>query len=113
MNAEFFQAIEEIEKEKGIPRGYMYDKIRQAMLAAFRRDHPECEDNVELVMDDEKMRVEMSVRKLVVEEVTDPSHEMTLDAAKKIQKRAKLGEEVARGEIPNDIKWLGKIVSDI
>ena len=25
----------------------------------------------------------------------------------------KLGEEVARGEIPNDIKWLGKIVSDI
>ena len=26
---------------------------------------------------------------------------------------AKLGEEVARGEIPNDIKWLGKIVSDI
>jgi glucuronate isomerase len=24
-----------------------------------------------------------------------------------------LGEEVARGEIPNDIKWLGKIVSDI
>ena len=40
MNAEFFAAIEDIEKEKGIPRTYMYDKIRQAMLAAFRRDHP-------------------------------------------------------------------------
>ena len=25
----------------------------------------------------------------------------------------KLGEEVARGEIPNDIEWLGKIVADI
>ena len=108
MNAEFFQAIEEIEKEKGIPRGYMYDKIRQAMLAAFRRDHPECEDNVELVMDDEKMRVEMSVRKLVVEEVTDPSHEMTLDAAKKIQKRAKLGEEVL---VPVDTKKFGRIAA--
>ena len=34
MNAEFFAAIEDIEKEKGIPRTYMYDKIRQAMLAA-------------------------------------------------------------------------------
>ena len=32
MNADFFEAIEDIEKEKGIPRGYMYDKIRQAML---------------------------------------------------------------------------------
>ncbi len=35
MNAEFFEAIEELEKEKGIPREYMYDKIRQAMLAAL------------------------------------------------------------------------------
>ena len=35
MNAEFFEAIEDIEKEKGIPRGYMYEKIKQAMLAAF------------------------------------------------------------------------------
>ena len=42
MNAEFFSAIEDLEKEKGIPRDYMYDKIRQAMLAAFRRDNPEC-----------------------------------------------------------------------
>ena len=27
MNAEFFSAIEDLEKEKGIPREYMYDKI--------------------------------------------------------------------------------------
>ena len=32
MNAEFFAAIEDIEKEKGIPRSYMYEKIRVAML---------------------------------------------------------------------------------
>ena len=37
MNAEFFSAIEDIEKEKGIPRQYMYEKIHQAMLAAFRK----------------------------------------------------------------------------
>ena len=46
MNADFFEAIEDIEKEKGIPRTYMYEKIKQAMFAAFRRDNPECEDNV-------------------------------------------------------------------
>ena len=54
MNAEFFEAIEDIEKEKGIPRGYMYEKIKQAMLAAFRKDNPECEDNVEIILDEEK-----------------------------------------------------------
>ena len=69
MNAEFFEAIEDIEREKGIPRSYMYDKIKQAMLAAFRRDNPECEDNVEIVLDEEKKRIEMNVYKTVVAEV--------------------------------------------
>ena len=41
MNAEFFEAIEDIEKEKGIPRTYMYSKSEQAMLTSFRRDNPE------------------------------------------------------------------------
>ena len=44
MNAEFFDAVADIEKEKGIPREYMYEKIRQAMLTAFRKDTPDCED---------------------------------------------------------------------
>ena len=76
MNAEFFEAIEDIEKEKGIPRSYMYDKIRQAMLAAFRRDNPECEDNVEIALEEDKKRIEMYVIKTVVDEVEDPSHEI-------------------------------------
>ena len=65
MNAEFFAAIEDIEKEKGIPRDYMYDKIRQAMLAAFRRDNPENEDNVEVILDDRKERRRVLVTRIV------------------------------------------------
>ena len=80
MNAEFFEAIEAIEKEKGIPRGYMYDKIKQAMLAAFRKDNPECEDNVAIDLDEEKYRIEMYVTKTVVDQVEDPSHEINLEA---------------------------------
>ncbi len=108
MNAEFFAAIEDIEKEKGIPRTYMYDKIRQAMLAAFRRDHPENEDNVEIILDEDKKRIDMQVNKLVVEEVQDPTHEINVDAAKKISKRAKLGDTVA---IPVETKKFGRIAA--
>ena len=79
MNAEFFEAVADIEAEKGIPRAYMYDKIKQAMLAAFRRDNPECEDNVEIILDDDKKRIDMNVNKLIVDEVQDPSHEMILE----------------------------------
>ena len=108
MNAEFFAAIEDIEKEKGIPRDYMYDKIRQAMLAAFRRDNPENEDNVEIILDEDKKRIEMQINKLVVEQVTDPYHEIDLDSAKKISRRAKLGDTVA---IPVETKKFGRIAA--
>ena len=108
MNADFFQAIEDIEKEKGIPRGYMYDKIRQAMLAAFRRDNPECEDNVEVLMDEDKKNIEMVVYKTVTDEVADPSHEINLEAAKKVSRRAKLGDLLP---IPVDTKKFGRIAA--
>ena len=108
MNSDFFEAIEELEKEKGIPREYMYDKIRQAMLAAFRRDHPECEDNVEIVLDEDKKQIGMHVNKLAVEEVEDASHEIQLEAAKKSAKRAKLGDTVP---VPVDTKKFGRIAA--
>ena len=108
MNAEFFEAIEDIEKEKGIPREYMYDKIKQAMLAAFRRDNPECEDNVDIILEEDKKRIEMNVNKTVVDEVEDPSHEINLEAAKKISRRAKLGDVLP---IPVETKKFGRIAA--
>ena len=108
MNAEFFEAIEDIEREKGIPRGYMYDKIKLAMLAAFRRDNPECEDNVEITLDEDKKRIEMNVYKTVVAEVEDPSHEIILEAAKKVSRRAKLGDLLP---VPVETKKFGRIAA--
>ena len=108
MNAEFFEAIELLEKEKGIPREYMYEKIKQAMLAAFRRDNPGCEDNAEIILDEEKKRIDMVVNKLAVEEVQDDTHEISVDAAKKIVKRAKLGDMIA---IPVETKTFGRIAA--
>ena len=108
MNADFFKAIEDIEKENGIPRGYMYDKIRKAMMTAFERDNPECADNVEIILDEETKKVEMNVMKTVVNEVEDPSHEINIDAAKKISRRAKLGDLLA---IPVDTKQFGRIAA--
>ncbi len=108
MNAEFFDAVGMIEKEKGIPRAYMFDKIKQAMLTAFRKDYPECEDNVEIVLDEEKKRIEMFINKTVVEQVEDPSHEIILEAAKKVSRRAKLGDLLA---VPVDTTKFGRIAA--
>lgn len=108
MNAEFFSAIEDIEKEKGIPRKYMYDKINQAMLAAFRKDNPESADNVVIDMNEEKRRIEMYVLMDVVEEVENPATQMTVDRAQTISKRAKLGGQV---KVPVETKKFGRIAA--
>ena len=43
---EFFAAIALIEKEKGIPKSYMLEKITQALVSAYKRDHEGITDNV-------------------------------------------------------------------
>ena len=108
MNAEFFDAVADIEKEKGIPREYMYEKIRQAMLTAFRKDTPDCEDNVEVILDEAKKKIEMVVKKTVVARVIDPYVEISEEAAHRISKRAKIGDVVS---VPVETKQFGRIAA--
>ena len=106
--AEFFTAIEDIEKEKGIPRQYMYDKIHQAMMAAFRKDNPEAADNVVIDMNEEKRKIEMYILMDVVDEVEFPATQLHVDAAKTINKRAKVGGQL---KVPVETKKFGRIAA--
>ncbi|MBE6998253.1 MAG: transcription termination/antitermination protein NusA [Ruminococcaceae bacterium] len=108
MNAEFFSAIEDIEKEKGIPRQYMYDKIHQAMMAAFRKDNPEAADNVVIEMSEEKRRIDMYIVMDVVDEVENPATQISVDAARSINKRAKVGGQI---KVPVETKKFGRIAA--
>lgn len=108
MNADFFAAIEDIEREKGIPKTYMIEKITQALLAAYKKDNPACADNVVINMDDEKKRIEMYLRMEVVDEVENPATQMLLDAANSYSKRAKVGGFV---EVPIETKKFGRIAA--
>ena len=38
MNAEFFEALDLLEKEKGIPKEYMLEKIEAALTGALKRE---------------------------------------------------------------------------
>ena len=39
MNKEFFEAVQMLEKEKGIPAEYLYEKIQNAIIVALRKDY--------------------------------------------------------------------------
>ena len=71
---EFFAAIALIEKEKGIPKSYMLEKITQALVSAYKRDHEGITDNVFVEANEITETVRMFVKKEIVEEVDQPLH---------------------------------------
>ena len=88
ISSEFFTAIEDIEKEKGIPKEYMLDKINQALLAAVRKEDPALGEGAVVEVDEAKKTIEVFVDYNVVEpeEVENPVLDLTLEQAKLIDK---------------------------
>ena len=93
MNTEFFTALDLLQKEKGIPPEYMYEKIEAALAAAFRKEYG-ANTNVRVVIDPAKKDVRVYLQKEVVEEVTDPETQISLADAKAISKRYTVGKIV-------------------
>ena len=91
---EFFAAIAQIEKEKGIKPGYMMEKISQALLTAYRRDHEGVGDNLSIETDEDKGTVRMFLKKDVVETVDNPGTEISLEEAQLALPRAQLGDVI-------------------
>ena len=97
MNAAFFDALDELEKTKGIPKDYMLEKVTAALTSAFRKEHGT--DNVRIVLDPVKKDVKVYRQRHIVEEVVDPRTEISLADAKALSRRNVLG-----GVVENEVK---------
>ncbi|NLF34499.1 MAG: transcription termination/antitermination protein NusA [Clostridiales bacterium] len=91
---EFFSAIDEIEREKGIPKSYMLEKITQALISAYKRDHEGVGDNVVVDANEATGEMRMYVKKDVVETVDNPATEISLDEARLSLPQAQLGDVI-------------------
>ena len=99
MASEMIKALEDLEKEKGIQKEYMLDRISQALVAAYKalykRDPQSAPlDNVFVHIDEETGAITMHAVKTVVEEVLNAAAEMTLEEAKAYSKDPQLGDEI-------------------
>lgn len=94
MSKEIFNALELLEKEKGIPKDYMLEKISQALLTAYKRDHDGASENVVVEPDLAKRELKMYVQKTVVEDIEDPETEITLADAHDYARAPQIGDVV-------------------
>ena len=93
---EFFLALDQIEAEKGIKKEYMLEKITQALISAYKRDHEGAGDNVAVLIDENKGTIRMIVKRDVVEEVDNPGTEISLEEARQSLPNVQLGDVVSR-----------------
>jgi len=91
---EFFEAIHQIEQEKGIKPGYMMEKVTQALLSAYRRDHEGVGENLVVEADEAACTVRLFLKKEIVEEVDNPAMEISLEEARASLPQAELGDTV-------------------
>lgn len=105
--AEFFEALKLLAKEKGIDVDYLLERISNAIVVAVKKDFGG-KENIFVVMNPETNEFSVTIRKAVVEEVTDPDEELTLDQALQYTKRAKIGKTI---DIKLDPKRFGRIAA--
>ena len=103
MNADFFNALDLLEKEKGIPKDYMIEKIEAALANACRREVGQTAA-IRVQLDPSKQDFRVFQRRTVVAdgEVVDPKAEISLSEAKALSRRHKLG-----GVVENELKTKG------
>lgn len=99
MNVEFLRALEEIEKEKGIPKELLIEAIEAALISAYKRNFGSAQ-NVAVDIDRSSGEVHVYSRKNVVEEVLDPTLEISLQDAQIKNPNYELGDIVDQEVTP-------------
>lgn len=105
MNAEFFAALDQLEQEKGISKEYMIERVEAALASALKREEG-ANAAIRVALDPEKKDMKVFQQKNIVETVEDPTTEITLEDAKKINRRYVLG---GIAEIPVQTKNLRRL----
>ena len=101
------EALDLLEKEKQISREVLFEAIENSLLAACK-NHFGKADNVKVEIDRETCDYLCYAEKEVVEEVEDPALQISLEDAKKIKSKAKIGDIV---KVDINSKEFGRIAA--
>ena len=91
MNQEFIDALNEIEKEKGISKEIVFEALESALVSSYRKNYGTSQ-NVIVNMNRETGEIKLFASKDVVDEVEDDQLQISLEEAKKIDPSYEVGD---------------------
>ena len=101
MNLELINALQDIEKEKGISSEVLLDAIEHALYTAYRKNFGTAQ-NSRIEIDKETGEIRVYSRKSVVAIVSDSNTEISLEEAVQVEPEAKEGEVIEIEVTPRD-----------
>lgn len=108
MEKDFFLAIEDLEREKGISSEVLISALETALLSAYKKHTGDSAENIHIKLNPEKGVAKFYATKRIVDEVVDPDKEISLAAAKLHKKSYKLGDTFETEFVP---KKFGRIAA--
>ncbi len=102
INKDFFAALQDLEKEKGIPQEVFLEALGNALVSACKKQYAGTVGTVDIKMNPEKGSIDFYVVKNIVEEVVDPENEITLEEAREVKKSYKIGDKYTEKIVPKD-----------
>lgn len=107
MNKELLEALTLLEKEKNISRDVIMDAIEVSLTNAVSKNYDKGE-NVRVEMDRDTGDYRIYKEKQIVEEITNPATEITLEQAKALSSAYQLGDVVRE---PIEIKSFSRVAA--
>ncbi len=105
MNKEFFAALDLFEKEKGISKDYIIERVQAALENAYKHELGG-QALIRVMIDPVKEDIKVYRQRTVVEEVTNEITEISLEQAKALSKKHKLGSIVENEVKPKNLRRL-------
>lgn len=94
MNQEFFDALTELCRERGIPVEYLLERIQAAIVLAVKKNYDVEDDNVLVEIDPEKGKFSVNLVRDIVEEVENPNTQVSEEEAQLIRRTYKAGQRL-------------------
>ena len=107
VNKEFFTALDLLEREKKIPKEVFIETLENALSLAYKKQYGVAKA-IEVILMPEKNAFKINAYLTVVEEVEDKDTQISLEDAKLIDRKYKLGDRISE-EV--DSKDFGRIVA--
>lgn len=98
MKSDFLIALTQLAAERHLPKEQVLQAIEVALASAFKKDNPVAGQNITVTLNPNTGDVSVFALKTVVEEVEDPTREISMRDAAAIKRDAELGDEVAAAE---------------